>query len=309
MSISELVSQMKSSFEGFSPAASKEDLKKLEKLMGSIPPDLLALYNNHDGSTNAPGNDAGFLAARLMPISEVLETQEMMKEEDLYQLGDIVWLWNDDAGNLLGLYTSGLFTGWLTKYDHEESLLIPSYRSIQSFMKAMLDDASFPDEDARACDLIGLGRDIPAVHMDDPMYVSSDIKLRQQCIEFADKCEDDGERVLYVMAMIALTPVAETESLSDFFEVEEEWIPESAIKLMDMREYYGALPAIEKIAKEGDGYAVSAALRMLVRAEGAGNEKAKEAIERLKTSTRGENLKWLNQWLDGRTNLRAPRWD
>ena len=306
MTISELVTQLKSTFEGFSPAASKEDLRKLEQLMGPIPADLLALYNNHDGSPNAPGNDEGFLAARLMPISEVLDTNEQMAHENLAELGKVVWLWNDDAGNLLGLYTTGLFSGWLTKYDHEESLLIPAYRSIHSFMKAMLSNATFPDEDARACDLIGLERDIPAIHMDDPIYVASDKKLREQCVEMADKCDDDENvRMLYVMSIIALTPVTETERLTDFFEVEDIWIPEAAVRLMDMREYYDAIPAVEKLAKESDGNAVSAATRMLVRAD---NEKAKAAVERLKTSLKGTNLQWLNQWLDGRGVLRAPGW-
>jgi hypothetical protein len=306
MIISELVSQMKSSYEGFSPAASKEDLKKLEGLIGTLHPDLVALYSTHDGSTNAPGNDEGFLPARLMPISEVLEIQREMQAAKLPQLGNIVWLWNDDAGNLLGLYTTGLFAGWLTKFDHEESFLIPAYRSIQSFMKAMLENARFPDEDARACDLVGLDRDVPAVHMDDPIFVANDKKLREQCIELADKTTDENVRMLYVMSIIALTPASETESLTDFFEVDHDCIPEAAVKLMDIREYYDAIPAVEKLAKEGDGNAVAAATRMLVRAE---NEKAKEAVERLKSSLRGANLQWLHQWLEGRNLLRAPRWD
>lgn len=306
MTISELVRRMETNYEGFRPAASKEDLKKLEVLMGTIPPDLLALYASHDGSPNAPGNDEGFLAARLMPISEVIEINQEMEDEELPVLGNVVWLWNDDAGNLLGLYTSGLFAGWLTKYDHEESLLIPAYRSIASFMKAMLDNANFPDEDARVCDLIGLERDIPAIHMDDPIHLANDRKLREKCIELADQTADENVRMLYVMTIIALTPVSETQTLTDFFDVDDNWIPEAAVKLMDMRECYDAIPAVEKLAREGEGNPVAAATRMLVRA--SENEKAKEAVERLKTSLKGTNLQWLNQWLQGRGVLRAPSW-
>lgn len=306
MTIAELVKRMENNYEGFHPAASKEDLAKLEKLIGKLPPELVALYSSHDGSSNPPGNDEGFLAARLMPIAEVLETAEEMKSNKIPQLGSIIWLWNDDAGNLLGLYLDGPFQGWLAKYDHEESILIPSYRSIGSFIKQMLDNANYPDEDSRACDLIMLERDVPAIHMDDPLFTSADRKLRELCLQKAEQSSEENVRLLYVMTALVLTPTSDNSSLKDFLAADNDWIQESAIKLMDMREFYDDLDVVISTAKNGDGKAVAAATRFLVRSE---NEKCQLAVEELKQSLKGENLQWLNQWLNGKASLRTPRWE
>lgn len=81
------------------------------------------------------------------------------------------------------------------------------------------------------------------------------------------------------------------------------WIPEAAVRLLELRGYTGGIVELEKLAREGRANGDSAAMRQLVR---IGTEPAKQAVARLKQTIDGQKLRSLEMW--GRVKLQPPRW-
>lgn len=303
MSLFELLRDLRASYEGFNEPASKADLARLHSTFGPLPPDVLTLYADHDGAFDLPHNeeDDSYLAITLLPIVDVLELNAQMKEVEVPALGEILWLWADYSGNHLGLYMTGICKGWVARFNHEETLLIPAYRSITSLMQMVLQEAA-KDEDHRPCDIIALRRDVPALK-DDPHHVEADRRLAKEFFDLYDKESSDDARLLYGMSAICLTPVADTASLTRFFREDNLWLPEAAVQVMDMRDYANAVPELERLAKEGSGNGDSAAIRMLIRLE---STEARQAVSRLQAELTGAKLQWLTQYLPWKGKLQRP---
>jgi hypothetical protein len=304
MNVQDVLTKMRSVFGGFSPPASSGDIAELQRSIGNLPEEVLSIYRDHDGSQRIPKSEEGSLAARLMPIAEVIKKREEMAgiEGQLPKIGDVSWLWTDDNSNYCGIYTDGPMRGWLCIFDHEEPMLTPAFRSTMSFLSSLLAEALRKDIRGIACDIPYLPREIPQT-IADPANLDVDRQLVlafRKC--FAAELNEDMQR-LFAMCAICMTPVEDTPDVMTFLSEEDMWIPESAIRLMELRRWLGGVEQVEQLAREGYPNGDSAAMRLLVRMN---TNESREAIARLGRTVTGQKLKMLEMWSHRR--LQPPRW-
>src|SRR5262249_6910491 len=109
MELRKVISDLRSRFGGFNSSASAADLSELQASISFVPEDVLAVYRDHDGSPSLPESNGLRLAARLMPIAEVIKTERAMRgyTNTLAKAGELAWLWTDDNSNYCGIYTDG----------------------------------------------------------------------------------------------------------------------------------------------------------------------------------------------------------
>ena len=75
MKLQEIIHEVHTEFTNLNRPASTEDLSDLEQAIGSLPDQALILYKDHNGSAQVPQARDRKLAARLMPIGEMIATQ------------------------------------------------------------------------------------------------------------------------------------------------------------------------------------------------------------------------------------------
>ncbi len=201
-------------------------LARLRESIGWIPEELLALYRNPE----VPDDDS---PARLMSIEEVLRTNADLASAGYVQTGPICWFWTDDNSNYCGVYMDGPLTGWLTRLDHDEPVLAPAYRSVNGFL-ARLDD---PGD---ACDIPMLAAELPCVEPG-AINAESDAQLAAHFKELYNAEQDEDRKRHFAYCSICLTPVERTGGVLTFLESADMWIPEAAIRLMEVRRYEGAI--------------------------------------------------------------------
>jgi hypothetical protein len=295
-----VISNLRSKFGGFSLPASEEALAELRALIDFVPEDVVAIYRDHDGSPDLPESNGIRLAARLMPIAEVIEMQRAMKEIAFPKVGEVLWLWTDDNSNYCGIYTDGLLRGWLCVLDHEEPMLTPAFRSIASFISQLLCETGRED----GCDIPRLPREIPQTAVD-PENRESDRELSSLFLQRYRETDDDDLRRLFAFCSICLTPVEDTEKVTLYFADPDMWTPEAAVRLLELRHWRGAVDKLETLAREGKVNGDTAAMRMLVRMS---TNQSRQAIARLKQTFDGPKLQKLEMWERLRASLQPPRW-
>src|SRR5215218_10336945 len=185
MTTPQLIRRMRELYDGFNGRASDADLWRLQDAVGLLPAEVLTIYRDHDGSGRLPRRGDARLPARLLPVDEVLQVQSAIESAmaEAPSLGRIAWLWTDDNSNYAGVYTSGPFEGWLAKLDHEEPMLVPAWRSTNSFFERLLDAAPGTAPPGQAVvDLPMVPRDVPVLE-DDPDQVSRDRALARLMTE------------------------------------------------------------------------------------------------------------------------------
>jgi hypothetical protein len=301
---------MREMYDGFNGRAADSELWRLQDAVGLLPDDLLALYRDHDGSASIPSRGEARLPARLMPIDDVIEMQPALAEAlaQATTIGRVAWLWTDDNSNVAGVFTSGPLENWLVKLDHEEPMLTPAWRTVGSFLERVLDSApGTASPDHQAIDIPSIPRDVPALE-DDPDHVARDRAIARSMTELYEKtnAEDDEDlRRLYASCAMCLTPVRDVDALRVFLRDDDMWTPETAVRLLEFRNYRGPVDAIERLARDGCANGDSAAMRLLVRMQ---TPDADAAIERLKAILPVSKREQLDEWLARRDKLPPPRW-
>lgn len=302
MDLDDLISQIHTRQDGLNPPAKADDLSKVSALLGQVPPDLEKLYRDHDGGHRIPGAGGNQLLARLMPINEVIETHNKLREyfDSVPSAGKSVLLWTDDNSNYCGLYLDRPLTGCVYLLDHEVQMLTPAYRSIPSFISYLLGAV----EDENTCDVPTLPREIPVTD-DDPTHVAADRHLCElfRRMYMAEKNED--RRRFFAYCCICLTPVADTEHVLSFLKDPDFWTPEAAIRLLEVRHWQGSIEPIEELARDGTINGDGAAMQLLVRMN---NGESRKAIKRLKEVLRGQKRETLKMSLSYRKMLQPARW-
>ena len=296
MDLLKVILDLRSRFGGFNPSASAEDQSELQASIGFIPRDVLAVYQDHDGSQNRPESNGIRLTASLMPIAEVIETERAMRRYTsiLPKVGEVAWLWTDDNSNYCGIYTDGLLGGWLCILDHEEPMLTPAFRSVASFMSQLLFEAHQENGGQRACDIPSVLRDIPQTVVD-PTNLQRDRELSSQFYQRYIEEADEDLRRLFAFCSICLTPVEDTEKVTLFLGDSDMWTPAAAVRLLELRHWREAVEQLETLSCEGKPNGDSAAMRLLVRMN---TNQSRQAIARLKQTLQGQKLRMLEMWAD-----------
>ena len=303
MSLQSVMQQFRAEVQGLRPAAGEGDLARLRKSCGPLPEQVITLYQDHDGSDQYPAIPRKTLPLRLMPIAEVLKTREQMApyEKRMAKVGPIAWFWTDDNSNYAGVYLDGLLAGWVCVLDHEEPLLVPSFRYVESFMVHLLADLRGVHGKNRFCDLPSLRREYPksapdAAH-DDQDWVFSEI-FRKQWTD-----EADAELAqLFAMCGICLTPFEKTSEASVFLDVDDMWIPAAAVRLLAIRRWRGGVEQLERLARDGHPNGDGAAIGLLARMN---TNESRNAVTRLRRTLTGQKLQILEMCARG--PLRPPR--
>jgi hypothetical protein len=312
MTVQQLIRRMREMYDGFNSRASDSDLWTLQDAVGLLPDDLLRVYRDHDGAARRPQRGAAILPARLLPIDEAVELQPALNDvlSQAAMIGRIAWLWADDNSNYVGLYTSGPLEGWWVKLAHDEPMLAPAWRSVASFLERLLDSArgtARPGEEA--VDVSTIPRDVPA-REDDPEHVARDRAIARSLAEMYGKCdagdvEQEDLRRLYACCAMALTPARDVESLNVFLRDDDMWTPETAVRLLDFRDYRGPVEELERLAREGHANGDLAAMRLLARMR---TPESDAAIERMERALTGRKRQQLDIWLRNRDGLPPLRW-
>lgn len=306
MELHKVIADIRSRFRGFRPAASADALQELQPAVGFVPDDVRTLYRDHDGSEGFPKSNDRWLAARLMPIAEMIDTRQALREctNTYAEIGEVLWLWTDDNSNYCGIYTGGLLRGWLCVLDHEEPMLAPAFRSVSSFMSQLLFDASREDGSDAACDIPSLIRDVPLT-ASDPMNLEADRLLSNVFRQRYAEAADDDLRRLCAVCSICLTPVEDTEKVLIFLTDPDTWTPEDAVRLLELRRWQESVEELETLARDGSPNGDSAAMRLLARMK---TNESRQVIARLKETLQGGKLQILEMWTDPRRPVPPPRW-
>jgi len=299
----EIVKEFHTESATFNPPASADDLRDLEHAFNGLPDQAFFLYEDHNGSAQNPQVGDRDIAARLMPIKEVIETQAAltMLRDSLSTIGSLAWLWTDDNSNYVGVYTDGPLHGLLCILNHEEPILIPAFRSIESFMYRLLSEARHKGQDG--------AYDIPSVPQDFPQSVpdvANDESDMQLALLFRERYRSETSedmRRLCALCSICLTPIESTAEVTPFLEDPDMWVPEAAIRLLELRSWKESTEQLEKLAREGHPNGDAAAMRFLARMN---TNESRSTIARLRQSLQGQKLKALEMWT--RAPLHPPTW-
>lgn len=309
MSISELIGAMRETFGPLGTPATDSDLERLQDALGPLPEGVLALYCDHDGWQCPRSANGRFLPARLFPVAEAIDVNRELSQvfSAAPAPGSITWLWTDDNSNYVGVCTDGDLRGWLVKLNHDEPQLTPAYRSVTSFLHLLIESVvGAASEDDAPCDVVLIPRELPA-KSDDPRYVEGDRQLAD-LFRRRFAAERDAEmRRLFGMSAICLTPVVDTALVLPMLAENDMWVPEAAVRLLEMRKFRGGIYELERLAREGLHNGAAAAMRHLVK---LGTPDAREAVARMEQSLTGEKLKQLRWTVEFRHRFLPPsRWD
>lgn len=239
-----------------------------------LTPELLALYRDHDGSDDLPDG----LSARLMPLSEVREVQEQQE----FPPWGVTWLWTDDNSNYVGLACEGFLDGYLVKFDHEESVLKPAWRTAETFLRELL----WPS-DPEACDVIMLAAELPVLE-DDPRYLQRERDLAARLRE-AWRVEPDN--VDLAVSSMALTPVVDSGTLLPWLNVDNPWIPEAALQVLHMRRWPVEVAVLERLILRNQRNADIAAMLLLASLD---TPESRQAVSRLRARLGPGSAVYLN---------------
>lgn len=75
------------------------------------------------------------------------------------------------------------------------------------------------------------------------------------------------KRRLCAYSSICLAPFDKTEDVTSFFRDEDMWIPSAAVRLLEVRNWKGAVEQLESLARDGHPNGDFAAILALVRME------------------------------------------
>ena len=307
MELEDVLTRMENTFGDYGVPTNEGDLLRLQEATAPLPESILELYRKRNASTKLARISGSQLTARLMPTGEAIQFNKRTAEfsQHLPKVANVVWLWTDDNSNYVGAYTDGRLSGWLTLLDHEKPVLVPAFRSVAGFLTRLLKFA--PGRSAEyeaACDLPTVPREVPAIE-DDPRYMASDRSLATAFREEYLNGNDVEKRRLSAMCAICLTPVADTSLVLEFLRDRDMWIPETAVSLLELRNFREGIPYLEALARDGTANGDSAAMRLLVR---IGTRPSQMAISRLKNCLDDRKLASLEMWTEFRSRLQPPRW-
>ncbi len=197
------------------------------------------------------------LPFRLMPIAEAIDFHRIAQCEGWTESGVRVF-WSDDNSNYAGFYVTGPLRGRLCYIDHEETDLSPVYRSLRSFLEAML---AAMDE---GCDWPDLPTDYPAYRPTaKPEEAQHDWAAAQALRPLLEGAEDDRERQYAAFCIMALAPFEQTEALLGFLWDDDMWVQERCCAILGRRKYDPAVPQLAEVAIRGGHNGRGAAIKAL----------------------------------------------
>jgi hypothetical protein len=110
-------------------------------------------------------------------------------------------------------------------------------------------------------------------------------------------------RRAWAAAALCVLPVADTHLALELLKDSDTWTPESAVALLEVRDYRAAVPELESLARDGIPNGDGAAIRALVR---FGTPEARDALARLDDALSGRKRSLLDMYR--RVRIAPARW-
>jgi hypothetical protein len=263
----ELIQQLRASGLGFNQPLSEEGIERLEhNLECRLPEDVVALYRDHDGHQRC-----GALIWRLLPSSEVVRLHKELFQ-DWGRIG-LRFFWYDEQSNYAGLYVDGPLQGRVCIEQHDDHDLSPRFRSPRSFL-AVVARAATEEREIEEQDF-DYTRQGPVDQGDERADWLAAQALRRL---YESSTRDEG-RQDYAFAIMALTPLAYTDTLIAFLDDEDLWIPERAAEVLGARKFEPAIEKLFEVARRGKANGALAARQAL---ESIGTKRSREMLKRLR---------------------------
>jgi hypothetical protein len=293
--IPDIIKRLRRELNGLNEPATEQALARLHGVLDERPnAEVIALYEDHDGSGRLPKRKGWSVPARLMPIAEALGVNHSLDAALEGQTpGEILWLWTDDNSNYAGVFIEGLLEGFVTVFDHDEPVVAPRFFSVSSFLEALL------AEDEEALDLPSLRCELPVVSDEGAERerlgaLATELLARwRRAPSSEEEPGDEDRRRGWGLAALSLLPMADTHLAVELLRDPDMWTPESAARLLGSRGYVAAIPELERLAVEGAPNGDSAAMQALAVFDTAA---ARQALDRVARTASPQKLSMLNMW-------------
>ena len=174
-------------------------------------------------------------------------------------LPDVCLLWTNDHSNYAGVYLAGPLRGKVCIIDHEEEMYAPVFRSIKTFIAAIL---SHQLNDLHNQSILkSKGLDYPALNAS-PAEKEADLAIARALIKALD---DVPETDYYQsgMAVCYLMPDTHLDLLKPFLYQDNMWVQEVACGVLAIHQYAPAEAWLKEISQTGKGNALLAAEQAL----------------------------------------------
>jgi len=241
--MNDIISRLRAYDLGFNSPASATEIEEVATAIEcNLPSDLRALYLDHNGFENAFPPPW-----RFMSISEVVEMYRCFSNWAGYGLR---FFWTDDNSNYAGVYVSGPLAERVCIEIHDDHDLSPRFRSIRSFLEAVL-VASSEERSLEESDF-----EYPiAGPKGNPGQLEDDWRAVQALRGLLDDSDDEQKRD-YAKSMMALTPQEHTDQIVPFLDEDDMWIPATAARILGARKYEPAIPKLTEVGLTGrmNGY-------------------------------------------------------
>ncbi|HEX6372858.1 MAG TPA: SMI1/KNR4 family protein [Longimicrobium sp.] len=230
-----------------------EQLHTLAAELGcEIDADLMAIYGDHDGTTDTWGEDDAKIAFRLVPVAEVVDMYHTLREGKFeFPTSDWRVFWTDDQSNYAAVYVEGPLRGKVcfVAHDSVEENYIPYFRTVRSFCAELVRVAALEGRWSK------LSMDYPACASVSPADEESD---RGLALQYAAECRmaDEDERQEYLAGcVIQLIPYADGGLLLSLSQDENEHLRQRAGGLIQQRQREeratSALPRLVELIRTG----------------------------------------------------------
>lgn len=264
--------------------ASEEAISNFEQaLKVKLPDALVRLYQEYDGIDEADARSSEVF--RLMPLIEVLETNEVLREAGMgpyWHDYSMVCFWSDDNSNHAGIYCDGFLAGRVFFLDHDGPYsgdLSPVFRSVDSFQKHLREAAerngiieSYESGELTKEELVAqvdrfawyrhyAPYDTSSWHSlpvdyrcGDGEYLDEDSVAFRECQKGLEKLdiEDDNERDFLTQSLARLVPPGKLETLFSYLKEDHMWVPATVARILTLRKCDEAVPALVALALTGN---------------------------------------------------------
>lgn len=253
------------------PLAAPEMERLADLFGGDIPDQVRWLYERTGGCFNITGKP---LLCRLLPIQQV----EEMNARTPTLIGSPVWLFADELGDCVGVYSSDVVRGFVTAWEHETLDFSPRWKDVSVFLETMMQaDSAY----GLAC--------VPTEFPVSNEHAGPESKL---AVEFIERAESSADGLLRadVLRFAARMMTAElARRMLPFVSSGDMQCAEIAATELARWRVNEAVPAIGKACREHDSYLLLEALQIFKTAESRAIVDAihSESRESFKRATRG----------------------
>jgi len=243
--------------------------------MGSkLPETVVLLYADHDGQSEADG-----FPMRLMGATEAKEAHKFFVGGG-YTCEQAALFWTDDQSNYAGAFLAYPMSDRVFFLNHDEPDTSPRFRSIESFLVALLAGAR------SSADWFDLPTEYPRTRSG-PIQETDDL-LATHLLDGLDTRPEQEKAQVSMYALNVLSP-NRLDLVLPFLRSEDMWVQERACQILGAWNCTAAVDELVRVAHGGMHNGKVAAVLALKR---IGTIDAVRAVAQLKSSM-GKGYEWL----------------